>query len=62
MSLVRCHDCNLLVDSDDDPEVFVEIGDMKRLHKEIILCERCRELRGLEMDNNGEWQYMEETK
>lgn len=45
MSMVRCEECERFIDSDEDPECFVEVGNMKRLHKEIILCEPCRERR-----------------
>ena len=50
MSMVICADCDSLIDSDDDPECFVEIGNMRRLHQTIILCENCRGRRdGYEM-------------
>jgi hypothetical protein len=42
MSMVICVDCDSLIDSDDDPECFVEIGNMRRLHQTIIICENCR--------------------
>ena len=45
MSMARCHDCGQVFDTDDDPECFVEIGNMRRLHKEVIICESCREIR-----------------
>ena len=43
MSMVMCSRCDALIDSDDDPECFVEIGNMRRLHKTIVLCESCRD-------------------
>ncbi len=43
MSMIRCEGCSELIDSDDDPECFVEVGNMRHLHKEIILCEPCRD-------------------
>ena len=48
MSIDRCHDCRRLVDTDDDPECYVEIGNMRRLHKEACVCEPCRERRDYE--------------
>lgn len=45
MSMMICEDCDRAIDSDDDPECFVEVGNMRRLHAEIILCENCRERR-----------------
>jgi len=44
MSMVLCSRCDAFVDSDDDPECFVEVGNMRRLHKTIVLCEACRDL------------------
>ena len=43
MSIVICERCDAWVDSDNDPEVFVEIGNMRRLHQTIVLCESCRD-------------------
>ena len=40
-----CKNCNAFIDSDDDPECFVEVGNMRRMHETIILCEKCREER-----------------
>lgn len=50
MSIDVCKDCDRYIDTDDDPDCYVEIGDMKRLHKTICLCERCRERREQEQD------------
>ena len=43
MSMVICKDCEILVDSDDDPDCFVYVGDYKRQHSEITLCRACRD-------------------
>jgi hypothetical protein len=43
MSMVCCEKCGHLIDSDEDGDCFVEVGNMRRLHKTIILCESCRE-------------------
>lgn len=56
MSICVCEDCDAYIDSDFDCDCFVEIGNMRRLHKEIILCERCRDKRGLWMDDQQQWQ------
>ena len=40
-----CVDCDRLIDTDDDPDCFLEIGNMRRLHKTEIVCEPCRERR-----------------
>lgn len=42
MSMVICSDCDAPVDSDHDPDCFVDIGNMRRLHQTITLCENCR--------------------
>ena len=42
MSMVICEDCDASFDSDDDPDCFVEIGNMRRMNKTIVLCENCR--------------------
>ena len=39
MGMVICCGCDLLFDSDDDPDCFVKVG---RRHTQII-CEACRE-------------------
>ena len=43
MSMVICEDCDALIDSDDDPDCFVEIGNMRRLHATKVMCEYCRD-------------------
>ena len=43
MSMCICSECSRLIDSDDDPDCFVEVGNMRRLHGTKIYCERCRE-------------------
>jgi len=53
MSWVTCQDCGMFVNSDDDPDVFLEITDMKRLHKTEIVCEHCREEREAEAEKQA---------
>lgn len=43
MSIVTCEYCDAMVDSDSDPDCFVETGNMRRLHQTTIICEPCRE-------------------
>lgn len=52
MSVVICQRCDALIDSDDDPDCFVETGNMRRLHETTILCEPCRERREEEIDQD----------
>ena len=45
MSIIVCEKCDAYIDSDFDADCFVEIGNMRRLHKEACVCEPCRERR-----------------
>lgn len=51
MSMIACDRCPTIINSDDDPTCFVETGDMRRMHKTIVLCERCREKREAERES-----------
>ena len=42
MSMVRCEECDQIFSSDSDPECFVEVSNMRRMHRTMILCEPCR--------------------
>lgn len=50
MSMCVCKDCAAYVDSDDDPDCFVEVGNMRRMNWTEIVCEPCREKRMDEAD------------
>lgn len=50
MSIIQCKQCDAFIDSDDDPDCFVYVGNYRRLHAEIILCEACREHREQELE------------
>ncbi len=43
MSICVCEHCDRFIDSDDDPDCFVETGNMRRLHCTTVMCEPCRE-------------------
>jgi hypothetical protein len=43
MSMILCESCDRLIDSDDDPDCFVEVGNMRRMTSTMVLCEPCRE-------------------
>lgn len=43
MSMARCDECDAIFDTDNDPDCFVEVGNMRRLHKTKIICMYCRE-------------------
>ena len=59
MSLMCCAECDALVDTDAEPESFVEIGPWKHGYSNFIcLCTECRELR--EMEEESRLQEMKE--
>lgn len=43
MSIDRCSRCGDLVDTDDEPESYVQIADMRKREEWICLCRRHRE-------------------
>ena len=59
MSMCICSECSRLIDSDDDPDVFVEVGNMRRLHTTKIMCEPCRERYFEELDDHEREMYHE---
>jgi len=54
MSMDRCHDCDRLIDTDDDPDCYIEVGNMRSQTKTVCVCEHCRELR-LDRDERLQW-------
>lgn len=55
MSMIACVACGHLIDSDMDVDCFVEIGNMKRLHKDVVWCESCREEKMTEEERNSQY-------
>lgn len=43
MSIDRCVKCSAMVDTDDEPEAYVQIADMRTREEWICLCARHRE-------------------
>jgi hypothetical protein len=43
MSIDRCNRCSALVDTDDEPEAYVQIANMRNREEWICLCRRHRE-------------------
>jgi hypothetical protein len=43
MSIERCDRCESTVDTDKDADCYVELGNKRRLHKTVCMCQRCRE-------------------
>lgn len=57
MSWITCHDCGAYINSDDDPDCFVEVGNMRRQTYEIVLCEACRVQREIEQEHD-DWMAL----
>ena len=45
MSMIFCHDCDRIFDTDDDPDCWIEVGNMRRMTWEVPVCEPCRQIR-----------------
>jgi len=45
MSMCLCKDCDHLINSDDDPDCFVEVGNMRRMTWTETVCKSCRDAR-----------------
>ena len=48
MSIVRCTGCGAAIETDEDPQYLVEVGNMRRLTWEVAMCRHCRD----EMDDS----------
>jgi hypothetical protein len=55
MSMIACDGCNAFIDSDADPFCFVELGNQRRLHAEVVWCESCRERKLTEEERNSQY-------
>ena len=53
MSMCVCQRCDAYIDSDFDPDCFVEVGNMRKLNQTIVLCEKCREEREKDLEYLG---------
>jgi hypothetical protein len=51
MSVDRCSRCSSRVDTDDEPEAYVEVGNMRQTMT-ICLCRSCRERHEEEQEYN----------
>lgn len=51
MSCIRCDGCSRIIDSDEDPECFVEVGNMRAQTKDVVWCEPCRDRHISELDH-----------
>ena len=54
MSMIRCDGCDRIIDSDDDPDCFVEVGNMRRMNFTKVMCERCRDEYYSAMDDQAD--------
>ena len=50
MSIDTCKDCGDPVDTDNDTDCYVYVGNYKRLHDTICLCPRCRDKHYTELE------------
>ncbi len=50
MSMVMCERCDRFIDSDDDPDCFVENPGLPGAMGDEVLCEWCREKREAEQE------------
>lgn len=55
MSMIACDGCSAFIDSDDDPFCFVEMGNQRRAHVEVVWCESCRERKMTEEERNSQY-------
>jgi len=62
MSMVICSRCDALIDSDDDPECFVEVGNMRRLNQTVVMCENCRDYEEYQQYKHDTREYEHEDK
>ena len=53
MSMALCSECGMLVDTDDDPECFIDMVKRDRVTT-IVLCGECRIT--LEMENEDAYE------
>ena len=60
MSMIICQDCGAYIDSDDDPDCFVEVGNMRRLHSTKVMCEKCRDEYYAAMDYQADMEASNE--
>ncbi len=56
MSMMKCSGCGALVDTDAEPESFIEVGDFKRNTDYICLCRTCRE--AYEEEQERRWEEL----
>jgi hypothetical protein len=52
MSIIYCDKCSRLIDSDDDPDCFVDVSQRRYQWQkhDMVICEACR-------DQNDQWEY-----
>jgi hypothetical protein len=43
MSIITCDRCDRYIDSDRDPDCFVEVGNMRAQTRNAVWCETCRD-------------------
>ncbi len=64
MSIMQCHDCDAYIDTDFGECEWIELGNMRRQHHEVMVCINCYEQRVLDREhwNEQEARAMEEAE
>lgn len=62
MSVDRCARCGDLVDTDDEPEAYVEVGNMRAQTETLCLCRNCRERHEEELESQQEQRELSESQ
>ena len=57
MSAFLCYDCGRLADAKDGESEVIEIGNMKRQHKEVFVCGPCYEARMEELEHQNYFEH-----
>lgn len=45
MSMIKCYDCDMVVDSKSGDGEWIEVGNMRRQTEDVFICEWCVETR-----------------
>lgn len=62
MSWADCKDCGRFVNTDDDPDAFVEVGNVRRMNWTVIVCEKCRDERDADAEYLADMASKHETE
>jgi hypothetical protein len=54
MSWDRCKNCDRPVNTDDDPDCYIEVGNMRKQTTTECICEPCREELEIERERTAQ--------